>query len=155
LFNDSPLMNFTSVALFMGAAMSITAFPVLARILTERNIHKTNVGAVAITCAAVDDVTAWCMLAFVVGSARADGVAPGIRTSVLSVVYVALMFLLVRPFLRRIQGLYDRRGHLSQTLVAVVFLLALLSASATEWIGIHALFGAFLMGAIMPKGTKF
>ncbi|HEY7090135.1 MAG TPA: cation:proton antiporter, partial [Tepidisphaeraceae bacterium] len=155
LFNDSPLMNFTSVALFMGAAMSITAFPVLARILTERNIHKTNVGAVAITCAAVDDVTAWCMLAFVVGIARADGIAPGIRTAVLSVVYVALMFVLVRPFLRRIQGLYERRGHLTQTLVAVVFLLALLSAFATEWIGIHALFGAFLMGAIMPKGTKF
>jgi len=73
LFNDAPYMSFTSVALFMGAAMSITAFPVLARILTERNIHKTKIGAIAITCAAVDDVTAWCMLAFVVGIARANG----------------------------------------------------------------------------------
>src|SRR5437762_3246299 len=73
LFNAAPRMSFVSVALFMGAAMSITAFPVLARILTERNIHKTRVGAIAITCAAVDDVTAWCMLAFVVGIARADG----------------------------------------------------------------------------------
>ena len=77
LFNDTPHMRFTPVALFMGAAMSITAFPVLARILTERNLHKTNVGAVAITCAAVDDVTAWCMLAFVVAVARAVGAEAG------------------------------------------------------------------------------
>jgi Kef-type K+ transport system membrane component KefB len=76
LFNSAPTMKFSSVALFMGAAMSITAFPVLARILTERNLHKTNIGAVAITCAAVDDVTAWCMLAFVVGFARAAMVDP-------------------------------------------------------------------------------
>src|SRR4051812_34036789 len=86
LFNDAPYMKFTSVALFMGAAMSITAFPVLARILTERNIHKTNIGAIAITCAAVDDVTAWCMLAFVVGIARADGLLPGLRTAAMAVV---------------------------------------------------------------------
>src|SRR3954471_4286883 len=103
LFNDAPKMAFSSVALFMGAAMSITAFPVLARILTERNIHKTKVGAIAITCAAVDDVTAWCMLAFVVGIARADGLLPGLLTAVLSLVYVTFMFLVVRPFLRKLE----------------------------------------------------
>src|SRR3954469_18550265 len=102
LFNDAPHMRFTSVALFMGAAMSITAFPVLARILTERNLHKTKVGAVTITCAAVDDVTAWCMLAFVVAVARADGLRPALLTAALAVVYVFVMFFLVRPFLRRI-----------------------------------------------------
>src|SRR5207247_118704 len=79
LFNATPRMPFTSVALFMGAAISITAFPLLARILTERNIHKTRVGAIAITCAAVDDVTAWCMLAFVVGVAPSAGLVPGLR----------------------------------------------------------------------------
>jgi Kef-type K+ transport system membrane component KefB len=155
LFNDTPKMVFSSVALFMGAAMSITAFPVLARILTERNLHKTNIGAITITCAAVDDVTAWCMLAFVVGIARADGLRPGLRTAAMALVYVAFMFLVVRPFLRRIQAVYERRGRLTQNLVAVILLATLCSAYVTEAIGIHALFGAFLMGAIMPKGTHF
>src|SRR3954452_7547464 len=123
LFNDTPRMTFTSVALFMGAAMSITAFPVLARILTERNIHKTKVGAVAITCAAVDDVTAWCMLAFVVGIARADGLIPGLKTALLAVVYVAIMFVIVRPLLKRLQLYYDRQARLSQTIVAAIFLM--------------------------------
>ena len=155
VFNATQAMRFTSVALFMGAAMSITAFPVLARILTERNLHKTKVGAVTITCAAVDDVTAWCMLAFVVGIARASGVKPAMQTAALSVVYVLVMFFAVRPFLRRLEAMYERQGRLSQNVVAVIFLLTLASAFATEKIGIHALFGAFLMGAVMPKGTRF
>ncbi|HTL29984.1 MAG TPA: cation:proton antiporter, partial [Tepidisphaeraceae bacterium] len=155
LFNNAPHMPFQSVALFMGAAMSITAFPVLARILTERNLHKTKVGAVAITCAAVDDVTAWCMLAFVVAIARANGVYPAAVTAVLAAIYVAVMFLIVRPFLYRLQIIYDRQGRLTQGILAVIFLLILASAYTTEAIGIHALFGAFLMGAIMPKGTSF
>src|SRR6185503_10768160 len=116
VFNATPQMRFTSVALFMGAAMSITAFPVLARILTERNLHKTKVGAVTITCAAVDDVTAWCMLAFVVGVARAEGLKPSMATAALSAVYVAVMFLLVKPFLRRLQGVYERQGRLSHNI---------------------------------------
>src|SRR5687767_13980534 len=100
VFIDAPALCFSNVALFMGAAMSVTAFPVLARILTERNLHKTNVGAITITCAAVDDVTAWCMLAFVVGVARAKGVQAGMITAGLSLAYVLTMFILVRPFLR-------------------------------------------------------
>jgi Kef-type K+ transport system membrane component KefB len=128
---------------------------VLARILTERNLHKTKVGAVTITCAAVDDVTAWCMLAFVVAIARATGVRPAINTAFLSVAYVLLMFFVVRPFLRRLQAFYERQSRLSQNVVAVIFLLVLISAYTTERIGIHALFGAFLMGAVMPKGTQF
>ena len=155
VFNDAPSMRFSSVALFMGAAMSVTAFPVLARILTERNIHKTNLGAIAITCAAVDDVTAWCMLAFVVGVARAKGWMPGAITAGLSVAYVLFMFLVVRQFLGKLERVYERQGRLSQGVVAVIILLVLGSAWVTEAIGIHALFGAFLMGAMMPKGTAF
>jgi Kef-type K+ transport system membrane component KefB/nucleotide-binding universal stress UspA family protein len=155
LYGQAAHMPFQSVALFMGAAMSVTAFPVLARILTERNLHKTKVGAVAITCAAVDDVTAWCMLAFVVAIARANGVYPAAITAVLSAIYIAVMFLLVRPFLYRLQIVHDRQGRLTQGVVAIIFLLVLASAYTTESIGIHALFGAFLMGAIMPKGTSF
>jgi Kef-type K+ transport system membrane component KefB/nucleotide-binding universal stress UspA family protein len=155
LFNDAPTMRFASVALFMGAAMSITAFPVLARILTERNLHKTNVGAVTITCAAVDDVTAWCMLAFVVGVARAEGLRPALMTAGLSAGYVLLMFFAVRPFLARYLGPYERERRLSQGVIALILGLTLASAWVTEAIGIHALFGAFVMGAIMPKGVQF
>lgn len=152
-------MGFLSTALFMGAAMSVTAFPVLARILTERNLTKTKVGAIAITCAAVDDVTAWCMLAFVVAIAHLHSGGGGIRsavwTAVWSGIYVLAMFWIVRPLLRRLEIIYDRHGRLSQNIVSFVFLLILASAYTTETIGIHALFGAFLMGAIMPKGTEF
>jgi Kef-type K+ transport system membrane component KefB/nucleotide-binding universal stress UspA family protein len=155
LFNDSPQMSFTAVALFMGAAMSITAFPVLARILTERNLTKTKVGAVAITCAAVDDVTAWCMLAFVVAVARAKGLHAAFVTAVLSAAYVLVMFFVVRPFVGRLRLMFERQGRLSQTVFAAVVLLILASAWTTEKIGIHALFGAFLMGAIMPKDHRF
>lgn len=153
-------MPYTSVALFMGASMSITAFPVLARILTERNLHKTSVGAITITCAAIDDVTAWCLLAFVVAVARASGSEasgswPALMTAGKTVIYVLAMFFLVRPFLQRLQAVHDRQGSLSQNVIAVIFLLTLVSAFTTDAIGIHALFGAFLMGAIMPKGTQF
>src|SRR4029434_1862820 len=94
VFTSTPQMRFTSVALFMGAAMSITAFPVLARILTERNLHKTKVRAVTITCSAVDDVAAWCTLAFVVGIARAAGFGRAMRTALYALIYVLLMFFL-------------------------------------------------------------
>jgi Kef-type K+ transport system membrane component KefB len=155
VFNADPHMRFTSVALFMGASMSITAFPVLARILTERNLHKGKVGAVAIACAAIDDVTAWCMLAFVVGVARAAGIKSGLMTAAGALIYVAVMFLVVRPFLRRLEQVFERSGRLSQNMLAIILLLVLASAFTTEKIGIHALFGAFLMGAIMPKNSRF
>jgi Kef-type K+ transport system membrane component KefB len=135
--------------------MSITAFPVLARILTERNLHRTRVGAVTITCAAVDDVTAWCMLAFVVAVAKANGIGPGIITAGMAAAYVLVMYFIVRPFLNRLQLFYDRTGRLGQGMVAIILLLVMASAFTTEMIGIHALFGAFLMGAIMPKGSRF
>jgi nucleotide-binding universal stress UspA family protein len=103
----------------------------------------------------VDDVSAWVMLAFVVAIARATGAAAAAWTALFSALYVAAMFLLVRPFLHRLQLVYERQGRLSQTVVAVIFLAVLASAATTEWIGIHAMFGAFLMGFIMPKGTQF
>ena len=155
LFNDTQTMRFTAVALFMGAAMSITAFPVLARILSERNLTKTKVGAVAITCAAVDDVTAWCMLAMVVAVARADNWYAGLITTGYSLLYVGAMYFVVRPLLRRFEGLFEATGRLTQAMVAVIVVLVLASAYTTELIGIHALFGAFLMGTMMPKGTRF
>ena len=153
--NHGPRVELRAAALFMGAAMSITAFPVLARILTERNLHKTSVGAISIACAAVDDASAWCILAFVVAVAQMRGRQDAIETAIFAVAYVTFMLLVMRPALRRLELVYERQGRLSQNVVAAIFLLVLASAYTTEKIGIHALFGAFLMGAIMPKGTQF
>jgi Kef-type K+ transport system membrane component KefB len=142
---------FLSFVLFMGAAMSITAFPVLARILSERGLMQTRVGAVALTCAAVDDVTAWCLLAFVVSLVRASDLMEAVVTTVLALAYSGFMLAAVRPFLARLGARVAKGRGLTQNVVAMVLLLLLSSAWVTERIGIHALFGAFLFGAIIPK----
>lgn len=140
---------FLPFALFLGAAMSVTAFPVLARILAESGVLRTPLGAIALSCAAVDDVTAWCILAFVVSIARADGVVAGLTTTGLAAAFVAVVFWGVRPLLRR---LGPREGQaMSADTVAIAFFALLVAAATTEAIGIHALFGAFLLGAVMPR----
>ena len=149
-------VDFTGFALFMGAAMSVTAFPVLARILSEQNLTRTRVGAVTIACAAVDDITAWTILAVVVAIVRASSMhTPLWLTLAGSAAYLLLMLLVVRPGLRYLERFYRNRGRLTQDMVGVTLLLVLASAWTTEWIGIHALFGAFAMGAIMPKKSRF
>lgn len=147
---------FAQFALFMGAAMSITAFPVLARILNERNLLSTKVGAVTIACAAVDDVTAWCILAGVVALVRTGAVGGELFVTLASsALYVAAMIWGARVALRKLEAYYARRGRITQNMVALVLLLMLASAWTTEWLGIHALFGAFLIGAVMPKEPGF
>ncbi|HEX6746593.1 MAG TPA: cation:proton antiporter [Longimicrobium sp.] len=149
-------VGFTGFALFMGAAMSVTAFPVLARILTERNLLRTRVGAVALACAAVDDVTAWCILAGVVALVRAQHAAmPWWATVFGSAAFVAAMIFAARPLLARLERRYERDGRVTQDVLAIVFLVTLASAWTTEALGIHALFGAFLAGAVMPRGEGF
>jgi Kef-type K+ transport system membrane component KefB len=142
---------FTPFALFLGVAMSVTAFPVLARILTDRRISKTELGMVALSCAAFDDVTAWCLLAFVVGvaQARVDG---ALVVTALAFTYIGFMFLVVKPLLTRLVARYEEE-RLPQGVVALVFLGLLLSGLATEFIGIHAIFGAFLLGAVIPHDS--
>jgi Kef-type K+ transport system membrane component KefB/nucleotide-binding universal stress UspA family protein len=147
--------DFVPFALFLGASMSITAFPVLARILTERGLHKTRLGAVTITCAAIDDVTAWCLLAVVVAVAAASGLASAFVTIALAAVFIAGMLLVVRPLVARLATYQEEAGGLSASMLAVVFVGLLLSALATDEIGIHAIFGAFLFGAIMPQQSDF
>lgn len=143
---------FTSFALFMGVAMSITAFPVLARILTDRGIQKTQLGVVALGCAATDDVTAWCLLAFVVGVAQAK-IGGAFAVLGLTLAYIAFMFLVVRPAATRFFARYKAADDLTPNLVALVFAALLTSALITEYIGIHAVFGAFLLGAIIPHDS--
>lgn len=148
-------IQFSSFALFIAIAMSITAFPVLARIVQERNLHKTKIGTVVITCAAADDITAWCILAAVIAVVKAGSFSGSIFVIILAIVYVFIMIKAVRPFLHRIAESQKGKGFISKGLVAVFFLILIISSYATEVIGIHALFGAFMAGAIMPENVKF
>ncbi|NMH24972.1 cation:proton antiporter [Flavobacterium solisilvae] len=148
-------VEFLSFALFMGIAMSITAFPVLARIVQERGIHKTRLGTIVITCAAADDITAWCLLAAVIAIVKAGTFVSSLYIIALAVVYVLAMLFVVKPFLKRIGDLYANKGNLNKPVVAIFFLTVIVSAYSTEVIGIHALFGAFMAGAIMPESAKF
>lgn len=148
-------VSFVSFTLFLGAAMSVTAFPVLARILSERQLMGTRVGAIAIACAAVDDVTAWCILAFVVAVARARGIESAIWTTGFALVFIVAMIFLARPFLKRVGARVASAEGLTQTVVAFVLLGLIASATVSELIGIHALFGSFLFGAILPKEGRF
>ncbi len=140
-----------SFVLFMGIAMSITAFPVLARILAERNLIRTELGSIALACAAADDVTAWCLLALVVSVVHAKGFGSALFTTLEAGAFAGGMLLVVRPLLARLGARVTTRENLTQNVVAFTFVLLLLSALTSEVIGIHALFGAFLFGAIMPR----
>jgi Kef-type K+ transport system membrane component KefB len=146
---------FLSFALFLGIAMSITAFPVLARIVQERGIHKTKLGTIVITCAAADDITAWCILAAVIAIVKAGSFVSSLYIIGLAVLYVFLMLKIVKPFLERVGELKNSRQSLSKPVVAIFLLTLIISAYTTEIIGIHALFGAFMTGAIMPDNAKF
>jgi Kef-type K+ transport system membrane component KefB len=147
-----PSVGLTGFALFLGAALSVTAFPVLARILTERKLIATPLGAVTIACAAVADVTAWCILAVVVVVVRSGAARhPLWLTLTGAALYVIIMLFGVRYGVRVFARVHQRRGRLTQDMVALVLVFALASAWVTEWLGIHALFGAFLAGAVMPK----
>lgn len=147
---------FNAFALFLGVAMSITAFPVLARILEDRRMTTSFLGATAIACAAVDDVTAWCMLAVVVAIVRADGLGGSAVTVLLTVLFIGAMLFVVRPwvarlFARRSRGTAESRGP---GLLAAILLFAFTAGLFTEMIGIHALFGAFLAGVCMPPDSS-
>lgn len=148
-------MHFLSFALFVGISLSVTAFPVLARIIQERGLSKTPIGTLAITCAAVDDITAWCMLAAVIAIAKAGSIVSSLYTILMAVVYVAIMLRLIRPFMKKLGDVYADRDSLSKPVVAVFFLTLLASAYTAEVIGIHALFGAFMAGVIMPPNLRF
>ena len=153
LFLYSPLapagVPFSAFALFMGVSMSITAFPVLARIIEERRLSGTYLGTTAIACAAVDDVTAWCLLAVVVALAKANSLTGALWTIGLSVVFIVAMLFLVRPRLARI-GERSAAWAGNSGLLAALFAFVFSAALITEAIGIHALFGAFLAGVCMP-----
>ena len=135
-------------ALFVGTAMSVTAFPVLARILTDRGMHRTRIGSIALASAAMDDVLAWSLLVVVVAIAGAGGQEFRL---LLAPVYAGVMFGVVRPLLRRLVDVYQRRGRLTANVLAAVLVGLLLSSYATDWMGVKYIFGAFLFGFVMPR----
>jgi len=148
-------VNFLSFSLFIGISMSITAFPVLARIVQEKGLTKTRLGNIVITCAAADDVTAWCLLAAVIAIVKAGSFLSSVYTIILAATYVAVMLKLVRPFLKNLGDKYSNKEGLSKPVVGIFFIVLLVSAYCSEVIGIHALFGAFLAGVIMPSNVRF
>lgn len=145
--------GFTVFALFMGTSLSITAFPVLARLLADHGLSRSKLGVLALGSAAIGDVTAWCLLAVVVGVTKAN-VNSAVTTIVLSLCYVAFMLVAVRPIMAQLVSRYDEESRGSERVVAFVYVCLLVSALVTERIGIHALFGAFLMGAVIPHDSR-
>lgn len=142
-------IGFTPFALFLGVSMSITAFPVLARILSDRGLQRTQMGIIALTCAAINDAIAWCLLAFVVGVTQATPGAAA-QTVILTALYVVLMLTVGRRIMTSAVARFDTSPRIGERSLALVLVAVLLSAVATEFIGIHAIFGAFLLGAIIP-----
>lgn len=148
-------INFLSFSLFIGISMSITAFPVLARIVQERQLTKTRIGAIVITCAAADDISAWCILAAVIAIVKAGSVVSAFYIILMAIGYVILMMKIIQPFLKRLGDIYSHQDTLSKPVVAIFFVTLLISSYLTEIIGIHALFGAFMAGVIMPQNLHF
>jgi len=146
---------FLSFALFIGIAMSITAFPVLARIIQEKGLTKTRLGTLALASAANGDITAWCLLAVVIAIAQAGSMLSAVYNIGFSILYLTGMFFLVRPFLRMIGQIYHNKEVIDKGLIAFIFLILIASSYLTEILGLHALFGAFMAGVIMPSNIKF
>jgi Kef-type K+ transport system membrane component KefB len=146
---------FISFALFIGIAMSITAFPVLARIIQEKGLTKTHLGTISLASAANGDITAWCLLAVVIAIAQAGSMLSAIYNIVFSFIYISFMFFAVRPFLRMVGHIYHNKEVIDKGLVAFMFLLLIISSYFTEMLGLHALFGAFIAGVVMPSNVKF
>jgi len=145
---------FPSFALFMGISMSITAFPVLARILEERGLKSTVLGNTAIACAAIDDVTAWCLLALVVTIAKATSLESVLLTVLLALLFVLFLFGVVKPRLASLLKIQEGEPLNEQRVVGGCLLLLLVSAWCTQVIGIYVLFGSFLAGAILPRDPR-
>ena len=141
-------VTFRTFALFMGIAMSITAFPVLASVIRERGLTSSMLGSTALACAAIDDITAWCILAGIVALARANDLTAAGVTIVLACAYIAFMLCVVKPWLDRLRC--DDEAGAGRLMVGAT-MLVFLSALVTELIGIHALFGAFLAGVTVSN----
>lgn len=149
-FHSAKMNNFTVFALFIGISMSITAFPVLARILTDQKLQKSTLGGLAMTCAAVNDVVAWCLLAIIIGITQTF-VSSAIVTIFSTLAFIIIMLIFIKPLLQQLSHYICRHNYTAEQQIALVFIGILTSALMAEYIGIHAIFGAFLLGVITPR----
>lgn len=148
-------VGFWPFALFMAAAMSITAFPVMARILKERGMTQTRLGRLSLSSAAIADVLAWIMLALVVAMlGSGEGTAGFVRTTVGTIGLALLVFGVLRPLYGWLLRRYAPTGEPSQMILAALLLGVIGCAALTEWLGLHAVFGAFLFGACLPRDDR-
>lgn len=146
-----PGVPFYVFSLFVGIAMSITAFPVLASIIRERGLSGTRLGNISIACAATDDITAWCLLAVVFSIVTGGSAGASLYILLLTIVYIGCMLLIVKPLLKRFFYNAGNDRQLQGSALALVFTLLLVSACCSEMIGLHVLFGAFIAGISMPR----
>jgi Kef-type K+ transport system membrane component KefB len=147
----APTLTVAQAALFMGASLSITAFPVMARIIHERGLTGTAIGTMALAAGAMDDVAAWLIFAVVVASFKGDASVAVIAFAG-AFAYVAVVFGLVRPYLRRLARDAESAGELSQGTFGTVLMLLMAGAWFTDLVGVHSVFGAFILGTAMPRG---
>jgi Kef-type K+ transport system membrane component KefB len=138
---------------FMGTAMSVTAFPVLARIVKDSGLRDTRIGSLALVCAAIADVLAWCALAVVLALAHSQGVGSAIRTLTLAVVIAIVLLLGVKPLVKQLCTRHENAKLSNPVRLLLVLGLIIGLAALTEFIGVHAIFGGFLAGLILPQGT--
>lgn len=144
-----------SFSLFMGISMAVTAFPVLARILSDQGLQKSALGSFAMTCAAVNDIVAWCLLAIIIGIVQTT-ITNAVLTIILTIIYISFMFICIKPLAIRgsTLAIAHSNKYKYEQQIAVLFTALLLSAAVAEYIGIHAIFGAFLLGLVVPRDNK-
>jgi Kef-type K+ transport system membrane component KefB len=147
----SPKATLSEASLFLGAAMSITAFPMLARIIYERGLTGTSLGTLALAAGAIDDAAAWCVLAIVLASFGA-GPAVAVKAITGGILYGTVMLTVGKRWLARLEPATQRAGGLTPTLLGVTLMLFVLACWFTDAIGIHAVFGGFILGVAMPRG---
>lgn len=137
-------------ALYLGASMSITAFPMLARMLYERGIAKTSFGTLALAAGSIDDATAWCLLAIVLASIKSSANIAAFAIGG-GIGYVLLTIFVGRPALTIFSKMYAR-GGMTTSLLALILSVLMLCSWLTDAVGIYAVFGAFILGTAMPRG---
>lgn len=144
-------ISWAQATLFLGASISITAFPMLARVIQEQGLSNTKLGTLVLAAGAIDDVAAWCLMALLLASFGGDD-SLFYKAVIGAIVFSALMLTLVRKHAAKLELWYQREGRLTPRLLLVILLLWVVSVSTTEWIGLHAVFGGFLLGVAMPRG---
>lgn len=148
-------ISFLPFALFIGVAMSITAFPVLARIIKEKNLTGTKLGIISIAAAAIEDVTAWSILALVIAIAKSTSVTTSMLSLLLVILFIVIMLYVVRPLLHKYSDKLFNKSRSDIFGITFIVAIVFISSITTDVLGVHAVFGAFIAGLIMPTGIKF